>query len=328
MNSIKTIERYIWAVNLFLLFLIAYFSAGLVNFYLQKKFSSNQELSPKISSSVSYSLFNYHPSSSKIIERNLFGTTPKELVSELGAEGNAIEQMIENIKAEVMGIIYFTRGSELNRAILKLIDENKTQIYKLGDIVIPGAKVEEIWERKVVLAFGGGRKQELNFSLGSSSSPETDKSRVASSEYVNPYTLMSPEQRRRTLAEYRKGLGIDDRIQRLSENYYKIERSAIEQALSNMNDIVTQSRITPNFVVDSGGQRQVDGFKVMWVLPGGIFEKLGIQNGDLIKKINGAGVDNVEKGFQLLQQLRYEKKFDLEIIRGNRNMNLSYEILD
>jgi len=327
MNSIKTIERYIWAVNLFLLFLIAYFSAGLVNLYLQKKISSNVELSPRVSSAVSYSLFNYHPSSSKIIERNLFGTTPKNLASESGEEG-IIEQMVENINAEVMGIIYFMKGSQLNRAILKLVNENKTQIYKLGDFVVPGAKVEEIWARKVVLAFGGGRKQELDFSFGSSASQGTAKPKVASTEYVNPYTLMSPEERRRTLAEYRKGLGIDDRIQKLSENYYKIERSAIEQALSNMNAIVTQSRITPNFVVDSGGQRQVDGFKVMWVLPGGIFEKLGIQNGDLIKKINGAGVDNVEKGFQLLQQLRYEKKFELEILRGNRNMNLSYEILD
>lgn len=327
MNSIKTIERYIWAVNLFLLFLIAYFSAGLVNLYLQKKISSNVELSPRVSSAVSYSLFNYHPSSSKIIERNLFGTTPKNLASESGEEG-IIEQMVENINAEVMGIIYFMKGSQLNRAILKLVNENKTQIYKLGDFVVPGAKVEEIWARKVVLAFGGGRKQELDFSFGSSASQGTAKPKVAATEYVNPYTLMSPEERRRTLAEYRKGLGIDDRIQRLSENYYKIERSAIEQALSNMNAIVTQSRITPNFVVDSGGQRQVDGFKVMWVLPGGIFEKLGIQNGDLIKKINGAGVDNVEKGFQLLQQLRYEKKFELEILRGNRNMNLSYEILD
>ena len=122
--------------------------------------------------------------------------------------------------------------------------------------------------------------------------------------------------------------GIDNRIIRVSETYYRIEKDAITEALSNLNDIVTHARLVPNFVPAEDGARQINGFRIFRIKPGSVFEKLGLRNGDVIQKINGVDMDSIEKGFQLLQQLRYESQFEIQIKRGARELTLSYEIVD
>ncbi len=316
MVILKNIIKYFWIVNLALLFFAAYFLAGLINFNLSKKFL----VLPAPTGSVAYAGmpeggFNYHPASTKIVERNVFGTIDMTLAE----GGTAGAPAITRVNATLNGILYFGPGSSANRAMIISVDQNVIDAYKIGDALPGGANIEDIQERKVILDLGGGAKQELL--LEEIAGPPKEEP-----DYVSPYALMSPEEAAKKLEERRKGL-VPQGIQRVSETYYKIDRSAITQALGNINDIVTQARMVPNFVEDGSG-RKPDGFRVLTVKPGGIFEKLGIRNGDIISKINGAPMDNVETAFQLLQQLRFEKRFEIEITRGSRPLPMSYEIVE
>ena len=90
---------------------------------------------------------------------------------------------------------------------------------------------------------------------------------------------------------------------------------------------ITQARMVPNFVQDGQGKR-VDGFRVFKIIPGSIFEKLGIRDGDVIKKINNAPLDSVDQAFMLLQSLRYEKKFDIDVLRGNQPVTMTYQVVE
>jgi len=319
MVILKNIIRYFWAVNLVLLFFVAYFLAGLFNFNLSKKYLAiPAPIDQGASASQIQGDFSYHPSPDKIVERNVFGTIDMTL-----ALGNtAAEPVVSRVNAVLKGIIYFFPGSQLNRAMILLQNQNVNDAYKIGDELQAGAKVEEIQEKKVILSLGAAGKQELLLEEMAGGLPGME-------EYVyrSPYADMSQDEAAAKLADRRKGLGLDGRIQRLSETYYKIERSAITDALGNMNDLFTHARMVPNFVEDESGRR-TDGFRVLTVKPGGAFEKLGIRNGDIIKKINGAPMDNIEKGFELLQQLRFERRFEIEIFRGARPLLVSYEIID
>jgi len=314
---LKSIVRYFWVVNLVLLFLVAYFLAGLVNFHFGKKFLTQPAQAEELNvASLPAGGFNYHPDPSKITERNVFGTIDMTLLQ--GA--TALEPMIAKVNATLNGIIYFCQGCELNRATIFLPDQNVRDAYKVGDELPGGAKIEEIQAKKVILSLGGGGKQELLLEeiAGMPSKEESG---------YNPYAGMSPAQIDAALAERRKSLGLDERIKKVSDTYYKIERSAINDALSDMNSLFTSARMIPNFVEDDSGRR-TDGFRVLNVKPGAIFEKLGVRNGDVIKKINGTPMDNVEQAFQLLQQLKFEKRFEIEIFRGARPLVVSYEIID
>jgi type II secretory pathway component PulC len=320
MEIIKTVEKNIWIVNLLLLFLVAYFLAGLINFHLGKNYVLSQAVTIKESPKTLVSSgFTYHPSADKIIEGTAFGTLPQALPGQ-----DASAQAATSIDAELLGVIFFSTGSSLNQATIKNKQDNKMDVYKVGDEVTPGIKVQDIMERKIVLALGGGRSQELLFKFGEDLLPGQEE--PGPGEYVDPYSRMSLRDKSRMLAEYRKGL-VDDDIKQMSDTDYKIKKAAVDKSLGNLNDIVTQARMVPNNALDASGNR-VGGFRVFAIKPGSIYQKLGLRDGDVIKAINGAPMDTVDGGMSVLQSMRFEKRFDIEIMRGNRPMNMNYEVIE
>ena len=321
MNIAKTIEKYIWAVNLLLLFVVAYFLAAFINFSMSKKYLLEQAVNVKQPQQVlASSGFTYHPPNSAIIEGNIFGTVPVTAAEAEGAEPSAVA----NIEAELTGVIYFSSGNKLNQATIKLKAENKTDVYKIGDEVSPGVTVADIQPTQVTLHVGSARTQELFFMFGERLLP--GMAEAGPGEYVDPYSKMPPEVRARTLMAYRQKL-VDDNIQQIGENNFKIQKSVIEKTLGNINEVMTQARMVPNNVSDGSGNR-MDGFKIFNIKPGSIFEKLGMRDGDVIRKINNAPMDSVTKGFDLLQALRYEKKFDIDILRGTQPVQMNYQVVE
>ena len=121
------------------------------------------------------------------------------------------------------------------------------------------------------------------------------------------------------------GPDLSDKIEKVGENEFIIQKDAIEETLNNLNNIITQARVIPNFV-GGGADRKVDGFRIYRIQPGSIFQYLGLVNGDVIKSINGEAMDNMEKGIQLLQSLRNETSFNLSIERQSKPLDLSYEV--
>src|SRR5690606_33360651 len=71
-------------------------------------------------------------------------------------------------------------------------------------------------------------------------------------------------------------------IEQVDENTYVIPRDEIDKQLANLNTIATQARIVPSFK-----NGQANGFKVFSIRPGSIYQKIGVQNGDVIRRING-----------------------------------------
>ena len=320
MGFIKVIEKYIWIINLLLLAVVAYLLAGFTNFQLSKKYVLAQAVSVKKQAPTFVSSgFSYHPTAEKIIEGNVFGTIPVTQLNGATAEA----QQVTNVDADLLGVIYFSLGNKLNQATIKLKQDNKTDVYKIGDELSPGVKIQDIFPQSVILSFGNGHTQELVFNFGIKPLPGMEE---AAGGYVDPYSRMSPAERNAKLGAYRKGL-VDDNIQQIGENNYKIQKVAIEKAMSNLNEVITQARMVPNFVQDGQGKR-VDGFRVFKIIPGSIFEKLGIRDGDVIKKINNAPLDSVDQAFMLLQSLRYEKKFDIDVLRGNQPVTMTYQVVE
>lgn len=99
-----------------------------------------------------------------------------------------------------------------------------------------------------------------------------------------------------------------------------IDQGAIDDALSNLDRFYTEVRIVPNF---KGGK--VEGMKVLSVKPGSVISKLGIRRGDILAKINGQELD-VKRGMELFNELKDQKNFTIELVRGGQSKTLEYEI--
>ncbi len=99
-----------------------------------------------------------------------------------------------------------------------------------------------------------------------------------------------------------------------------VEQQAIDDALANLDKFYTEVRIVPNFK-----EGKVSGMKVLSVKPGSIVGKLGIRRGDVLEKINGQELD-VKRGMTLFSELKDQKNFTIDLVRGGQNKTLEYEI--
>jgi hypothetical protein len=221
-----------------------------------------------------------------------------------------------------MGIIYFSYGSAWNRAMLKLLDDNKNGVFKEGDDLKEGSgiKVETIEEKLIRVRYPSGQLEELSL--------EEEKKKAGASagyDYVPDHAKLPPGEKERALSEYRKAMGIDNRVRKVSETEYVLESAVIQESLQNLNTLLQQARVVPNLVGD-GDKQTADGFKIFRIQDGSIFSKLGLSNGDVIKSINGVKMDNVERGLELIQQLRFQKNFTLERCSETKCMTISYHV--
>ena len=62
------------------------------------------------------------------------------------------------------------------------------------------------------------------------------------------------------------------------------------------------------------------------IRPGSLFAKIGLQNGDVIKRINGVEISGPEQAFEAYQQLKDETSIQIDLSRRDENKSFSYEI--
>lgn len=108
---------------------------------------------------------------------------------------------------------------------------------------------------------------------------------------------------------------------KLGENDWVIDQGALVNSLSNISTVLTDARMTPKVLNGA-----VEGFLVTEIKPRGVFDAVGLKNGDVLKRINGYAIDTPEKAVQVLSGLKGETRIELDIVRGGKKMNFHYEI--
>ncbi|MFL5812372.1 MAG: type II secretion system protein GspC [Bdellovibrionia bacterium] len=88
-------------------------------------------------------------------------------------------------------------------------------------------------------------------------------------------------------------------IEQVGGNQFNIARTEVDKALSDFNNILTQARAVPNF--ENGVPA---GYKLFQIVPGSIYDKLGLKNGDTIVGVDGQPINDPAKAFELLGKLK------------------------
>lgn len=318
--------KYAWAVNLVLLAGVAYICARTANQYLANKLISvTPEKGVTINSRLNKGR-QYQPPIKAIISRDLFKAAEGPLdLPVVNIDGDTTELKKTNLRLKLLGIAY---NIEEGIATIQSLTDQKIGVYLVGDTVTEDSSVHSMKIDQVILARASGVHEVLSL--------EKEESLKKSKANWN---MLTPEERAKQLRGKKeardksrpsklrgpRGPDLSGKIKEVSENEFVIQRDAIDEALSNLNSIITQARVIPNFVGKSG-DRKLEGFRIYRIKPNSIFQYLGLKNGDVIKSINGEKMDSVEKGLQLLQALRSESKFSMNVERQKTPIELSYEV--
>ena len=95
-----------------------------------------------------------------------------------------------------------------------------------------------------------------------------------------------------------------------------IRRSTIENAVSNVRQVMTQARITP----------RNDGLVISAIRPGSIFRRLGLRNGDVVAAVNGRTIQSVDDALSLYNRLRNDTSVTIDLRRHGRLRTIEYTI--
>jgi general secretion pathway protein C len=110
-------------------------------------------------------------------------------------------------------------------------------------------------------------------------------------------------------------------VRKLSEGKWAVDQREVAAGTENINQLLTQARALPYME-----QGKTVGFRISEIVPGSLYEKIGLQNGDVIQKINSQDVDEPGKFFQMYQSLKEERNISIDLMRGGQKQTLNYEI--
>lgn len=111
-------------------------------------------------------------------------------------------------------------------------------------------------------------------------------------------------------------------VRRIPEAEYVIHVNAPGWShLSNVDEVFPQARVIPS--VENGVYR---GFEFVRVRAGSLYDKLGIEKGDILRRINGYEMNGPDRALEVYQKLRECNRFEVEIERRGEILRKTYRV--
>jgi general secretion pathway protein C len=117
------------------------------------------------------------------------------------------------------------------------------------------------------------------------------------------------------------GASLSAFAQRIGKGSYIVDQARLQQMIANPGQMMTDARLRPN---TAGGKQE--GFALSEVKPNGIYQSLGLQDGDVLLRINEYDISNPERALQAFTALKGLDRVQIDLIRSGSRMTMTYQI--
>jgi len=230
-----------------------------------------------------------------ILSRNIFNSkTLADLLAPPVRFSDAMKEAKQLVPIRLIGTV--AGDAMFAFAIIEDPFQKSHKIFRTSDTIAPGVKLLEISRNRISIERDGKREDVELATLDTMAQPRTG---------LSPQRPSSPP-----LFEESPQPGT-----------MVIDRETVTAATEDMNKLLTQARLVPNF---TGGE--ADGFRIFSIVPSSLFDKIGLRNGDILSGINGTEIKDPEKAFQVYQMLKDNDRFVIDLVRAGQKMTLNYEV--
>jgi general secretion pathway protein C len=316
-------KKYAWTANLILLFAAAWLTARTVNTVLGTAIRPR----PAIDLASIPAQAPRPPAPTELdVDRlyHLIGSKPPPPPEVVDAEPgpkrgpqNCFDRAATPAKSALRAQLVAGVVSEHPRAsIASILDLNsrETRVYGVGEAILGAAvlSIERLRDDRdatgtgfkvVAIVCNDGRKEYVDFEPGDGSS---------TSLVAHAPVAAAPVEADQSAA---------DGVKKLADNRYEVKRNFIDSTLSNLNNVATQARIVPSFK-----NGVANGFKLFSIQPGSLYSAIGVENGDVIQRINGYEINSPDKALEVYQKLRESSHITIEIERNGQILRKEYNV--
>ncbi len=177
-------------------------------------------------------------------------------------------------------------------AIVELTDIDQTCWYRVGD-TLRGRRIVKI-ERGAVILDENGKRYVFGLPQGS----------------------LGPS--------LKEGRG-DDAVmlgRKIGNNTWKVNLDTAINMLTRITDIMKEARIKPYFAIGRAAGVRIDRIK-----DGSVITQMGLQDGDIIKGVNGFGLMTPTRVFEAYRRYKNDRLIQLQLIRDDEPVTLTYNIV-
>ncbi|MCL2625900.1 MAG: general secretion pathway protein GspC [Cystobacterineae bacterium] len=286
-------KRNFWIVWLLFLAIAAWLSARLVSFFI----ASSLQIAPQ-PQEIHQPITNFSPSKplldtaalAKLLGIELASQNPLARETSVQADNNNLPR--SSLPSRLLGTL-LSFPPQWSLASLQNTTTQKPLSLAVGDTV-EGATIVNIERNRVIIVNNGQREY-------------IDANAPGTAPTTPPPSMPQAD--------------ATSNIREVSPNNYEVPRNELEKMLGNLNEVAMQARIVPAF---KDGVSQ--GFRLYSIRPNSFYQKIGIQNGDIVKRINGFDMNSPEKALELYSKLKDSARVDLEIERGGNSLKKTYNI--
>jgi general secretion pathway protein C len=247
-----------------------------------------------------------------ILSRNIFNSEGK-VGDEKGKQKSEGDEMsITDLPIKVLGIIY---GGDpfTGIALVENTSKKVTNSFLINDQIDTDATLERIEIDRLIILRGGGRRE-----VAMLEREDIVRSTRKRGKMVKPKA-----------GEGDRGFATDVPPESFAEPGFDRKGGNIEMSLDYKNKLLTSdfaqvlqdAKATPNMV-----DGDLKGFRLDRIRNDSIYQKAGLQNGDVIEEINGIPLSDTAQAIKLLQSLRNESEIEVRYSRGGSKQNLNMKV--
>ncbi len=240
-----------------------------------------------------------------VLTRNLFNA---KILENEGAQ-EEIEDSYEKTKLPLRLLGTAAGNGAASWAAVEDQETRRHLVVRQGDTLKGRAEVMRIDRRRIVLR-NGGKLEELGLEEleGTGSGVVPSQARSA----VQPRASVVP----------RAGVGLLPNVQRLAENRFAVARGDVANFAQDPSALFSQAHLQAHYK-----DGVIAGVQLSAIKPGSLFQRIGIQEGDIITELNGMKVTGQEGSSEVLRELSQAESLTLTVAgRDGSTRQLQYQV--
>jgi len=231
---------------------------------------------------------------SAIVEQDIFGSSVSALVADKPLQVDNSAGLTWSGEKELgIALLGTVAGSpEISRAIIKDLKTNVLNVYKTGDTVVT-AYVESIEKDGIVLLHQGQRRK-INLRIKESKKQDTDNPEVSMAKNTTQPVEAHPAAK---------------------------SNPTFTDKLRYAATMIPKVNMEPHTI-----DGQVEGLRITGLENIKGAEDLVLENGDVIRAVNGQRLDSKQKAYQISRKARSQAAMNIEFMRDNKTKAFSFPL--
>jgi len=301
------LKKYFWVINLVVIGICAGFAGRAAGHILEGAYLAGDDVKAPVRHTAPPPVTKLHDKNGDVVvSRDIFCSgcmPPKPTTSTDATPSN--EWTKSTLQLELVSTMVCPTDENYSMAVIRDMStkEKDPAMYHRGSTISPsGATVYRVTAKRVYI-LNGGKPEFLEL--------EGNAPVAVAANTPPPVTqpTLNPE------------LGDIDKGVNCTGNSCTVDRALVEKLLSNTTMLATAARFVPS--IKDG---KPNGFKLYAIRPQSIFGRIGLQNGDTIKQINGSEMTTPDAALGLYTKLRNASHLSVQVERRGETVTLDYTI--